>query len=146
LKIFFKYCQDFRSLPRVLYRQQVPIGQVPVLENLIIYFVSEQKRYVHVTGESLVIPLKCQCLTTVLLTVGLSHTSILASYFFTATSNNTVPEVVLYSYLAIFSNLTGFLWYFMCAALRCAAVSLEESLFKARHDMTPLFLSTYALF
>jgi hypothetical protein len=98
------------------------------------YCVSAQNQYVQVTGESLVIPLKWQCLTTVLLTVGLSHTSILASYFFTATSNNTVPEIFLYSYLATFSNLTGLLWYFMCAALRCAALSLEETLFKARHN------------
>jgi hypothetical protein len=63
----------------------------------------------------------------------MSHISILASYFFTATSNNTVPEVFLYSYLATLSNLTGFFWYFVCAALSCAAVRLEESLFKARH-------------
>jgi hypothetical protein len=72
----------------------------------------------------------------VLLTVGLSHISILASYFFTATSNNTVPEVFLYSYLATFSNLTGFFWYFLCAALRRAAIRLEKSLFKARHNLT----------
>jgi hypothetical protein len=45
-----------------------------------------------------------------------------------------VPEIFLYSYLATFSNLTGLLWYFMCAALRCAAMSLEETLFKARHN------------
>jgi hypothetical protein len=76
----------------------------------------------------------------VLLTVGLSHISILASYFFTATSNNTVPEVFLYSYLATFSNLTGFFWYFVCAALRCAATRLEESLFKARHNSTSLLV------
>ncbi|PNF23782.1 hypothetical protein B7P43_G16803 [Cryptotermes secundus] len=55
-------------------------------------WVQFQNQYDRVTGEGLTIPLKCQCLTTVLLTVGLSHISILASYFFTATSNNTVPE------------------------------------------------------
>lgn len=95
-----------------------------------------QNRYARVTGESLVMPLKCQSLTTVLLTVGLSHISILASYFFTATSNNTVPEVFLYSYLATFSNLTGFLWYFVCAAIR-----LEGSLFKARHKLWSLLMT-----
>uniref|UniRef100_A0A0U4VTB3 Gustatory receptor n=1 Tax=Reticulitermes speratus TaxID=60591 RepID=A0A0U4VTB3_9NEOP len=95
--------------------------------NMWIHF---EDRYLQVTGSSLLIPLKCQCLTTVVLTVGLSHTSILASYFFTATSNNTVPEVFLYSYLTTFSNLTGFFWYFVCAALRCAAIRLKESLFK----------------
>jgi hypothetical protein len=78
------------------------------------------------------IPLKRQCLTTVLLTVGVSHVSILASYFFTTTSNNTVSEVFLYSYLATFSNLTGFFWYFVCTALRCTSIRLEESLFKVR--------------
>jgi hypothetical protein len=86
-------------------------------------------------------PLKCQSLTTVLLTVGLSHISILASYFFTATSNSTVPEVFLYSYLATFSNLTGFLWYFVCAALKCAAIRLEGSLFKARHKLWSLLMT-----
>jgi hypothetical protein len=99
-----------------------------------------QNRYVQVTGENLVIPLRCHCLTTVLLTVALSHTSILASYFFTATSNNTVPEVFLYSYLATYSNLTGLFWYFVCAALRCAAIRLKESLFKARHNLIIIYV------
>ena len=84
----------------------------------------------------MVIPLKFQSLTTVVLTVGLSHAIILASYFFTTTTNNTVPEVFLYSYLTTISNLTGFFWYFLCAALRCAAITLKESLFKVRNQNT----------
>lgn len=76
------------------------------------------------------IPLKCCCLTVALLTVGLSHVTILASYSFVTFTVDKIPEVLLYSYLITLRNLVGLYWYFNYAVLSSIAVRLEDSLSK----------------
>jgi hypothetical protein len=92
-----------------------------------------QIHYRQVTGDTLVLPLKCRCLTAVILTLSLSHISILVSYDFVTTMKN-VSDVVLYSYLLSVMNLTGLYLYFTFAALSRSGAALEESLSKVSED------------
>ncbi|XP_021922809.1 gustatory and odorant receptor 63a-like [Zootermopsis nevadensis] len=122
----------------MLFVYLVPLAYLPFthwrkanrMANYMNNWIHFQNLYLQGTGGSLVIPLKFHCLVIVFFAVALSPVSILVSYFFTTSSNNTVPEVFLYSYLATFSNLTGLFWYFICVALRSTAIRLEKSLFK----------------
>jgi hypothetical protein len=92
-----------------------------------------QIHYRQVTGETLVLPLNCRCLTAVVLTLSLSHISILASYDFVTKVKN-VPDVLLYSYLLTLMNLTGLHLYFTFTVLSRSAAALEESLSKVSKD------------
>ncbi|XP_023717203.1 gustatory and odorant receptor 24 [Cryptotermes secundus] len=62
-----------------------------------------QSHYRQVTGANLVLPLKRRCLTAVLLTLSLSHISILASCGFVIAVKN-IPDEILYSYLVSLMN------------------------------------------
>jgi hypothetical protein len=95
------------------------------------YVIIFQIRYRQVTGENLVLRLKCRCLTVVLLTLTVSHITILASFDF-LTSVKNIPNEILYSYLVSLMNLTGLYWYFTFTALSRSAAALEESLSKVR--------------
>jgi hypothetical protein len=92
-----------------------------------------QIHYRQVTGKNLVLPLKCRCLAVVLLTLSVSHISILASYGFVISVKN-IPDELLYSYLVSLMNLSGLYWYFTFTALSRSAVALEECLSKVRKD------------
>ena len=97
-----------------------------------------QAHFRQVTGNNLVLLFKCRCITAILLFLGLSHVSTLASYELRTFTIEKIPEALLYTYLTALRYLTALYWYFTFAASSCSADLLEQSLSKVSEGSSVL--------
>lgn len=126
-----RYCKTFAVQIHRHNRHATLITETYVFSIVIHFFQAHFRR---VTGNHLVLLFKCRCITAIVLSLGLSHVSTLASYDLRTFTIEKMLEALLYIYLTALRYLIALYWYFTFAASSCSADLLEQSLSKVSED------------